>query len=297
MRVRLLCGAALFLLIVGIGAPAFAQGGVNEEVRRAVERAVEASVSSSVAESLSRSVVSEGLPSMPTTTIFGSPFYNRIDGSISLGSFTADTFGGVVGGLFKVNDVLLLHGAFSGAHTSIDVKAGGTKASIDARFFEARLGADVVFLNTQPAKAWFTLEGGVSNFDADLVGSTWSWTGSPSATLSLRAGPVLFEPSVGFSFSKEFDPANNGDTEVTFQPGFSLKYRGEIFRPQLNVSYAKTIAPRAAVDDGFISAGPEILFAVTPSFLVGGAYSYERPLTKGLNGNSHTGTLEVRWTF
>ena len=296
MRIKSLCGAAVFWLFVGIGSTAFAQGGdVNGEVRRAVERAVEASVSSSVAESLSRSIVSEGLQLMPTTTVFGSPFYNRIDASFSFGSFKADTFGGVIGGLYKVNDVLLLHGAFSGAHTSTEVTAGGAKASVDAQFIEMRVGADLVFLNTQSVKGWFTLEGGVANFDTNVTDSIWSWRVSPSATLSLRGGPLLFEPTVAFSFSKTFEHEDS-NAVVVFQPGFSLKYRGEKFRPQLNFSYARVIDPDTG-DDGFISVGPEILYAVTPSLLVGGAYSYGTPLTKGISVNSHTVTLEVRWTF
>ena len=51
MRLRRLSGVAVFLLLVGLAGPAFAQGNdVNEEVRRAVERAVGASVSTAVAE-------------------------------------------------------------------------------------------------------------------------------------------------------------------------------------------------------------------------------------------------------
>ena len=140
MRTGSLCGVALVLLlslVLGLAGPAFAQGGdVNEEVRRAVERAVGASVSSSVAESLSRSIVSEGLQAEPTTTVFGSPFYNRTTGSFSFGSFDADTYGGVVGILHKVNDVLLLHGALSGAGTHVNATVGGSDFSIDARFVE-----------------------------------------------------------------------------------------------------------------------------------------------------------------
>ena len=296
MRVRTLGGVVVSLLLLGGGTPAFAQGdNVGDEVKRAVERAVGASISSSVAESLSRSIVSEGLQVMPRTTVFASPFYNRIDGNFSFGSFKADTFGGVIGGLFKVNDVLLLHGAFSGAHTSTDVKVDSFKTSVDARFIEMRLGADLVFLNTSAVKGWITLEGGVSNFDSEVTDSVWSWRGSPSATLSVRGGPFLFEPTVGFSFSNTFDNSNS-DTVIVFQPGFSLKYRGEKFRPQLNFSYARVIDPDTG-DDGFISVGPEFLYAVTPSLLVGVAYSYGTPLTKGISVHSHTGTVEVRWTF
>ena len=98
MRQRSVCGIALFLVLLGIAGPAFAQGGggndVNEEVRRAVERAVGASVSTSVAESLSRSIVSEGLRQPENTTIFFSPFYNRTDGDFDFASFKADTGGG-----------------------------------------------------------------------------------------------------------------------------------------------------------------------------------------------------------
>jgi hypothetical protein len=290
------------LVVGGITGPAFAQGGgggdVNEEVKRAVERAVGASVSSSVAESLSRSIVSEGLRLMPTTTVFGSPFYNRTDGDFSFGSFKADTYGGVVGFLYKVNDYFLLHGAVSGAHTHTDVSVAGSSSGLNAHFFEARVGGDLVFVNTEPAKAWFTLEGGASNFATELTDDIWSWRVAPSATVSLRAGPVLFEPTVGFSFSDAFEGSDLGTT-ITFQPGFALKYRGERFRPQLNFQYSKVIDPKivAANDDGFITVGPEILYAVTPSLLIGGAYSYGTSLTKGVDIRSHTATLEVRFTF
>src|SRR5205807_780597 len=105
------------------------QGGgndVNEEVRRAVERAVGASVSSSVAESLSRSIVSEGMRQEPTTTVFFSPFYNRTDGEIAgVASFKADTGGGTIGFLQKLNDVFLVHGAFAGAATHARTEVDG----------------------------------------------------------------------------------------------------------------------------------------------------------------------------
>jgi hypothetical protein len=286
--------------MMGTGTPVFAQGDVNEEVKRAVERAVGASVSSSVAESLSRSIVSDALRTMPADTVFLSPFYNRINGDISLATFTADTFGGVVGGLHKFNDYFLLHGAFSGAHTHVKAKSDGNKTSANARFIQGLLGGDLVFLNTEPAKSWFTLEGAISNFDSDAKGvdSTWAWSILPSATVSLRAGPVLFEPRIGFSFSNTFDHDSGGDndTVIQLQTGFSLKYRGEKFRPQLNFSYSKVIQPNID-DNGFISVGPEILYAITPSILIGGAYSYGTPLTKDVSIHSHTVTLEFRWTF
>ena len=129
MRLRPLCGIALFLLLVGLAGPAFAQGGggndVNEEVRRAVERAVGASVSTSVAESLSRSIVSEGTRQAENTTIFFSPFYNRTDGDFDFAKFTADTGGGTIGFLQKLNDVVLLHGAFAGAFTKAKTEVDG----------------------------------------------------------------------------------------------------------------------------------------------------------------------------
>jgi hypothetical protein len=287
------------LLVVGVAGPAFAQGGdINEEVRRAVERSVGASVSSSVAESLSRSIVSEGLRVEAKTTVFGSPFYNRTDGNFDFGSFKADTFGATVGMLHKLNDVVLLHGAVAGSGTSVDVKVGGTKTTTEARFYDLRLGTDLVFLNTEPVKGWFTLEGGVSRFDTDVdsFDAIWAWKVTPSATLSMRGGPILFEPTVGFSFGRPFKGVDDADTTVTFQPGFSVKYRGEKFRPQLNFAYQKVIQPNIE-DDGVISVGPEILYAITPSILVGGAYSYSTPLTKGIDVNSHTVTLEFRWIF
>ena len=304
MRVRWLGGAALAVVVlVGSSAPALAQGGgdVNEEVRKAVERAVGASVSTSVAESLSRSIVSEGLLQEPRTTIFGSPFYNRTEGDFDFGSFDADTFGGTVGVLQKITSWALVHGAFSGATTSVDAEAGGFEAETRLRLIDMRLGANLVFLNTRPAKAWFTLEGGVSNFDTDVEGTDdiWSWRIAPSVTGSLRSGNILFEPVVGFAFSRPFAGVEDEETTITFNPGFSLKYRGERFRPQLNFAYSKIIDPRdaARLDDGVISVGPQILYAIAPNLLVGGAYTYSTPLTKDVDIDSHTFTLEIRWIF
>jgi hypothetical protein len=301
MRVRLLWAAALCLLLVGSAVPAFAQGDVSEEVRRAVERAVGASVSSSVAESLSRSIVSEGLRVEPRTTIFGSPFYNKTEGDFEFGSFDADTYGGVLGFLHKINNFTLIHGAFSGAHTHAEATVAGEDFEANARFLDMRLGVDLVFLNTQPAKGWFTLEGGVSNFGTDVedVDDIWSYRLAPSATVSLRTGNVLFEPTVGFAFSRPFDGVEDPEWTITFNPGFSLKYRGERLRPQLNFLYSKIIHPGtiAGNEDGVISVGPEILYAVTPNLLIGGAYSYSTPLTKGIDIDSHTATLEIRWIF
>ena len=298
MRVRSIFGSVLALLVAAAG-PAFAQGGgsdTNEEVKKAVERAVGSSISSSVAESLSRSIVSEGVRLAPSTTIFGSPFYNRTEGDFSFGSFTSDTGGAVIGGLFKLHDIVLVHGAFSGAYTHTKASAPGTSAKVDSVFIETRLGTDVIFLNTEPVKGWLTLEGGFTNFNTNVSDDVWSWRAGPSATLSVRGGPILFEPTVGFAFSNTFED-DGADTTTAFQAGFSLKYRGERFRPQLNFVYAKVIDPSTPRDDGFISVGPEILYAVTPSFLVGGAYSYGTSLNSGVDINSHTVTLEFRWIF
>jgi hypothetical protein len=292
-------------LLLALTGPAFAQGGggndVNEEVRRAVERAVGASVSSSVAESLSRSIVSEAVRQEPTTTIFFSPFYNRTDGDFDFASFKADTGGGTLGFLQKMGDVFLVHGAFAGAFTKARTEVDGATFHVETNFIDMRLGADLVFLNTEPVKGWFTLEGGVSRFDSDVedFDAIWAYRIAPSVTLSGRMGPILFEPTVGFAFSRAFAGVDDADTIVTFNPGFSLKYRGEKFRPQLNFAYSKIISPGviARTEDGVISVGPEILYAITPSLLVGGAYSYSTPLTKDVNVNSHTVTLEIRWIF
>jgi len=294
-----MCGAVLGVLLVAIAGPAFAQGGggdTNEEVKKAVERAVGSSISSSVAESLSRSIVSEGVRAAPTTTLFGSPFYNRTEGDFDFGSFNSDTGGLVAGGLFKLHDIVLLHGALSVAGTSTKVEALGTETKISSTFFETRLGANLIFLNTEPVKGWLTLEGGFSNFNTNVTDDIWSWRAGPSATLSARAGPILIEPTVGFAFSNTFED-DDADTVIAFQSGFSLKYRGEKFRPQLNFVYAKVIDPSTIKDDGFISVGPEILYAIAPSFLVGGAYSYGTSLNSGVDINSHTVTLEFRWIF
>ena len=294
-----MCGAVLGVLLVAIAGPAFAQGGggdTNEEVKKAVERAVGSSISSSVAESLSRSIVSEGVRAAPTTTLFASPFYNRTEGDFDFGSFNSDTGGLVAGGLFKLHDIVLLHGALSLAGTSTKVEALGTETKISSTFFETRLGANLIFLNTEPVKGWLTLEGGFSNFNTNVTDDIWSWRAGPSATLSARAGPILIEPTVGFAFSNTFED-DDADTVIAFQSGFSLKYRGEKFRPQLNFVYAKVIDPSTIKDDGFISVGPEILYAVTPSFLIGGAYSYGTSLNSGVDINSHTATLEFRWIF
>lgn len=296
MRVRSLCGAALFFLLVGTPGLAFAQGGgADEEVRRAVERAVGSSIALSVSDSLSRSIVSESLGAAPLTTLFVSPFYNRTEGKFDFGSFESDTYGGVVGGLFKVHDMFLIHGAVGGAVLTTDVSAGGASSSIDGSFVDFRLGGDLIFLNTQPVKAWLTLEGGVSNFDTDVTDSIWAWRAGPSTTLSARAGNVLFEPNVGFSFGNTFED-DDADTVTVFQTGFSLKHRGEKFRPQLNFTYSKIIDPDLD-DDGFVSFGPELLYAVNPAMLIGVGYTYGTPLTSGIDVDSHTVTLQFRWIF
>src|SRR5215470_8480427 len=221
MRRRWLCDVGLSFLVAGFAGPAFAQGSdaASQEVKRAVERAVGASVSSAVAESLSRSIVSEGVRQVPKTTIFGGPFYNRTDGSVETrtdegrfeASFKVDTYGGVLGVLQKINDYLLVHGAFSAAGTHAKGDFEDLSGSLDAKLFDLRLGGDVVFLNTQPVKGWFTLEGGVSRFEVDIndsdinVDPVWTWRVAPSATFSVHAGPVLFEPTTGFAFSRPFD--------------------------------------------------------------------------------------------
>ena len=310
MRLRPLCGVALFVLLTGLllTGPAFAQGGgdVNEEVRRAVERAVGASVSSSVAESLSRSIVSDAQRQRENTTIFVSPFYNRTDGDFDSASFSADTGGGTIGFLQRINDDVLFHGAFAGAFTKAKAEVDGETFRAEINYIDMRLGVDLVFLNMDVAKAWFTLEGGVSRFDSDVqdVNALWAYRIAPSVTASFRiAGAILFEPTIGFAFSRVFagtpDDANEADTVITFNPSFSLKYRGEKFRPQLNFAYSKVLAPKiiSGNEDGVISVGPEVLYAISPNILVGLAYSYATPLTKDVNVNSHTATLEFRWIF
>lgn len=305
MRQGWLAGVALVVLLAGVS-PAFAQGGggndVNEEVRRAVERAVGASVSTSVAESLSRSIVSEAMQQEPRTTIFFSPFYNRTDGDFDVAKFSADTGGGTIGFLQKINDVVLFHGAFAGAFTKArtEVEGFGT-THVETNFVDGRLGADFIFVNAPTVKGWFTMEGGVSRFDTDVqdFDAIWAYRIAPSVTLSVRGGPVLFEPTVGFAFSRAFSGVDDADTVITFNPGFSVKYRGEKFRPQFNFLYSKVIAPDviSSNEDGVISVGPEILYAITPNILIGAAYSYSTPLTKDVHVDSHTATLEFRWIF
>jgi hypothetical protein len=301
MPARSMFGPVLAALLIALPGVAFAQGGggdTNEEVKKAVERAVGSSISSSVAESLSRSIVSEGVAGGPTTTVFGSPFYNRTDGDFSFASFKSDTGGLVLGGLFKAHDIVLLHGALSGAYTHTKAEALGTTTKIDSTFIETRLGADLIFLNTMPVKGWLILEGGFSNFNTNRTDDIWSWRAGPSVTLSARLGPILFEPTVGVAFSNTFED-DDASTISALQAGFSVKYRGEKFRPQLNFVYSKIIGPDilARQDDGFISVGPEILYAITPSILVGGAYSYGTSLNSGVDINSHTVTLEFRFIF
>jgi len=302
---RSLVGGALVVLIVGLAGPAFAQGGgndVNEEVRRAVERAVGASVSTSVAESLSRSIVSEGVRQEGNTTVFFSPFYNRTDGDFDFASFKADTGGGTIGFLWKLDDVVLFHGSFAGAATNARTKVEGFGSTeVNTNFLDFRLGADLVFLNSERVKGWFTMEAGVSRFDSDVedFDSIWAYRIAPSMTFSLREGNFLFEPTVGFAFSRAFKGVDDADTIVTFNPGFSFKYRGEKWRPQLNFLYSKIISPGviSREEDGVISVGPELLYAVSPNLLVGAAYNYATPLTKDVNVDSHTFTLEIRWIF
>jgi hypothetical protein len=40
-----------------------------------------------------------------------------------------------------------------------------------------------------------------------------------------------------------------------------------------------------------------LLYAVRPNVLVGAAYTFGTSLTSGVDVDSHTVTLELRWTF
>lgn len=300
MRVRSVSVLAALLAVIVSTVPASAQGGgdAQEEVRRAVERAVGSSISAAVSESLSRSVVSEGLRLMPTTTLFASPFYNRTKGTFDGGAFEADVIGGVGGVLYKVHDLVLVHGAFAGASIVADASEDDDEPlSIDGRFIDFRVGANLVYLNTKPVKGWLTLEAGFSNFDSNRTHDIWAWRAGPSTTLSIRVWDILFEPTAGVFWGDTFaNDAVETDMITVFQTGFSLKYRGEQWRPQFNFSYSKIVNPDLG-DHGFISFGPELLYAVTPTLLLGVSYTYGTPLTPGLNVDSHTFTANVRWTF
>ena len=325
MRAGWICTVAFFLLIMGSAGPAVAQVGdqAGDEVKRAVASVVSSSIASAIADSVSRSIVGNGLGVMPTTTVFGGPFYNRIDAGFSSGSeslkdlkgttLKLDTFGGLAGFVYKVKDIeedFLVHGVVFGSRSNADVKCGpvlrlksdrcsdapGGAFSTDVGFVNVTLGGNLLFVNTQSVKGWITLEGGPSNVSLD-TGNTWFWTTALSATLSLRAGPILLEPTVGALVLSDLDSGPNvPPPTTTFETGFSLKYRGGTFRPQLNVFYAKTVEPPRG-DDGSISVTPEILYAISPSVLLGGAYSYATSLGRGIDITSHTGSLEFRWIF
>jgi len=288
------CGA-IMMLATGLASVAHAQG-ADAEVRRAVERAVGLSLSSSIAESTSRSIVSEGLHVAPTSTLFASPFYSRIEGDFLGTTFDADAGGVILGGLHKVHDIVLIHGAVAAAGASTELSSGGAEVAVDSRAVEMRVGVDIVYLNTDAVKAWLTLEGGASNFDAEGADDVWTWRAGPSTTASFRTGDILIEPTIRFAFADVIDSDVDSETATAFQVGNALKYRGKKWRPQFNFEYSKVIDPDIG-DDGFISVGPEILYAATPTILVGGAYSYGTSLTSGLNVDAHTLTAELRWTF
>ena len=59
----------------------------------------------------------------------------------------------VVGGLFKLHDIVLLHGALSfGAAPARRSRPWGPTIKSSSIFFETRLGADLIFLNTEPVE-------------------------------------------------------------------------------------------------------------------------------------------------
>jgi hypothetical protein len=304
-------GGAVALLVggmtlAGFTPPVSAQGAdPSEEVRRAIDRAAGAAVAAAIAETLSRSIVSESITQAPKTTVFGSPFYTRADGDIDTISFEADIFGANVGFLHKISDNVLVHTAFTGAAGNARGRDDDEPFDIDGHLIDFRLGTDLIFLNTEPAKAWFTLEGGLVYFAANSEGfdPIWAWRIAPSTTFSFRAGPVLIEPTVGFQFVRPFTGEiiedEDRDLIVTFNPALAVRYRGEKLRPQLNVAYQRVLTPKTISknDDGFISVGPEILYAITPNLLVGGSYTYTTSFSKDVDINAHTILLEARWTF
>lgn len=297
MRIGMVKPLLAVALVLGSTQHALAQG-ADEEVRRAVERAISSSISSSVTESLSRSIMSEGLEIMPTTTLFASPFYSRVEVDFLGADANADAGGAVLGVLHKVHDIVLVHAAIAGTGTSTEVEfedENGDDETTDASggAINTTLGADIVYLNQTQVKAWLTTEAGFSYLDTDVSDGSWGWLVSPSTTVSVRTGPVLIEPNLGFQFIGSFD--DGGGVAYGMVVGTSVKYRGDRWRPQFNFAYSKLLD--ASEDDGFISFGPEVLYAVTPAILVGGAYSYGTSLTDGLDVDAHTITAEFRWTF
>ena len=232
----------------------------------------------------------------PKGTLFLDAVYTREDQRFDdFGSATASSYGGQVGVLYAPFDRVLVHGTFRGFGSDVKFSFDDdTEEKFRSRFIETRLGADLIYLDTKPLKAWLTLEGRFANSDTDASNAFWSWRAAASTTLSWRIGNVLLEPMVGVVFADSFDRDTERVTLVG--AGFAAKYRGERWRPQLNFAYSKVVDPNIH-DDGFIEVGPEVLYAVTPSLLVGLGYTYGTPIDRDIHFDSHTAMLRIRWTF
>lgn len=231
----------------------------------------------------------------PTGTLFLDAVYTRADERFEFGSATSSSYGGQVGALYALHDRVLVHGSFRGIGSDVKFSFDDeTEYKFSRRFVETRLGADLIYLDTKPLKAWLTLEGGFANSDTDVSNAFWSWRASASTTLSWRIGNVLLEPMVAVAFTDTFERDTERVTAVG--GGFAAKYRGERWRPQLNFAYSKVVDPNIH-DDGFIEVGPEVLYAVTPSLLVGLGYTYGTPVDRDIHFDSHTAMLRIRWTF
>ena len=231
----------------------------------------------------------------PKGTLFLDAVYSRSDEDFEFGSVKATSYGGQVGILYALHDRVLVHGSFRGIGSDVKFSFDDDfEYTFSRRFVEARFGADLVYLDTKPLKAWLTLEGGFANSDTDVSNAFWSWRAAATTTLSWRVGNVLLEPMAGVVFTDSFEERTERVTLIG--AGFAAKYRGERWRPQLNFAYSKVVDPNIH-DDGFIEVGPEVLYALTPSVLVGLGYTDGTPVDRDIHFDSHTAMLRIRWTF
>jgi hypothetical protein len=230
----------------------------------------------------------------PTATLFFGTGFTVSDERFDFGSIEQVSYGGQVGALYALHEPFLFHAGFSGTGSRVKVTFAGEELEVNGRFLDARLGGSVVYVDSAPLKAWLTLDTFLTSADTSESEAFWVWEAGLSTTLSWRLGDVLLEPNAGIAVRDTFDLDTQRLTAVG--AGFAAKYRGTRWRPQVNFAYSKIVDPDLD-DDGFISVGPELTYAVTPSLLLGVSYTYGRPVDRDIRFDSHSATFRIRWTF
>jgi hypothetical protein len=230
----------------------------------------------------------------PTATLFLDTGFALSDQRFDFGSADTVSYAGQVGVLYRLHDLVLVHGAFQGSGFDTKVSFDDDDLRFSGRFVEGSLGGSVIYLDSRPLKGWLTLSAGFGNSDTDDTDAFWTWRAGGSTTLSWRLDDFLVEPNVGVSFSDTFD--RDTKMSIVVGAGFAAKYRGERWRPQVNFAYSRVVRPDVDIET-FIDVGPEILYAVTPALLLGAGYTYSTSADRNDRFDAHSVTFTVRWTF